>query len=105
MRTRVTVVCLYVCYQSPGSFSHLYDKLDLPTCSSLAFLGFQQTDFDKTVLFKRQSAFHGYFDVNSSVYYLWSVTPACAILFLPAQQIRSIDIMNGLSHSVGVWPM
>ena len=40
-------VCLFVCYQFPG-FSHLYDKLYLPACSSLVFLGFQLTDFDKT---------------------------------------------------------
>ena len=46
-------VCLFVCYQSPGFFSRLYDKLDLPACSSLVFLGFQLTDFDKTVLFGR----------------------------------------------------
>ena len=42
MRTRVTVlclfVCLFVCYQSPGFFSRLYDKLDIPACSSLVFL-------------------------------------------------------------------
>ena len=44
-------VCLSVCYQSPGSFSRLYDKLDLPACSSLVFLGFQLTDFNKTVSF------------------------------------------------------
>ena len=46
-------VCLFVCYQSPGFFSRLYDKLDLPARSSLVFLGFQLTDFDKTVLFGR----------------------------------------------------
>ena len=46
-------VCLSVCYQSPGFFSRLYDKLDLPACSSLVFLGFQLTDFDKTVSFGR----------------------------------------------------
>ena len=44
---------LSVCYQSPGSFSRLYDKLDLPACYSLVFLGFQVTDFDKTVSFGR----------------------------------------------------
>ena len=47
------LVCLSVCYQSPGFFSHLYDKIDLPACSSLVFLGFQLTDFDKTVSFGR----------------------------------------------------
>ena len=45
--------CLFVCYQSPGFFSRLYDKLDIPACSSLVFLGFQLTDFDKTVSFGR----------------------------------------------------
>ena len=40
-------VCLFVCYQSPGFFSRLNDKLDIPACSSLVFLGFQLTDFDK----------------------------------------------------------
>ena len=39
MRTRVTVlclsVCLFVCHQSPGFYSRLYDKLDIPACSSL----------------------------------------------------------------------
>ena len=44
---------LSVCYQSPGFFSRLHDKLDLPACSSLVFLGFQLTDFDKTVSFGR----------------------------------------------------
>ena len=70
MRTRVTVlslsVCLSVCYQSPGFFSRLYDKLDIPACSSLVFLGFQLTDFDKTVLFGFFSAFHGYLVVSST---------------------------------------
>ena len=46
-------VCLFVCYQSPGFFSRLHDKLDLPACSSLVFLDFQLTDFDKTVMFGR----------------------------------------------------
>ena len=74
MRTRVTVlfVCLSVTSLSHGLLSHLYDKLDLPTSSSLLFLRFQLTDFDKSVSFKRQSAF-----VVSSRYerlcilYLW----------------------------------
>ena len=65
MRTRVTVLCLFVCYQSPGFFVRLYDKLYLPACSSLVFLGFQLTEFAKTVSFERWSAFHGYF-VDSS---------------------------------------
>ena len=45
--------CLFVCYQSPGFFSRSYDKLDIPACSSLVFLGFQLTDLDKTVSFGR----------------------------------------------------
>ena len=40
-------------------------KLHLPACSSLVFLGFQLTDFDKTVSFGRYSAYHGYFVVSS----------------------------------------
>ena len=94
-------VCLFVCYQSPGFFSRLYDKLDIPACSSLVFLGFQLTDFDKTVSFERYSAFHGYFVVSSpderlrillvATTVTWSDTPACAVLhvFLPTQQVRS----------------
>ena len=50
MRTRITVLCLFVCHQSAGTFSHLYDKLYLSVCSSL---GFQLTDFNKTVYFGR----------------------------------------------------
>ena len=46
-------VCLSVCYQSPAFFSRLYDKLYLPACSSLDFLGFQLSEFDKTVSFGR----------------------------------------------------
>ena len=70
MRTRVIVLCLFVylfvCYQSPGFFSRLYEKLDIPACSSLIFLGFQLTDFDKTVSFVFFfGAFHGYFVVSS----------------------------------------
>ena len=66
MRTRVTVLRLSVCYQSPGFFSRLYyDKLDIPACSLLLFLGFQLTDFDKTVSFGFFGAFHGYFVVSS----------------------------------------
>ena len=47
------LVCLSVCYQSAGLFSSLYDKLDLPTSSSPGFLGFQLSEFDKTVSFER----------------------------------------------------
>ena len=43
-------VRLSVC-QSPGFFSHLYDKSDIFACSSLVFLGFQLIHFDKTVSF------------------------------------------------------
>ena len=56
--------CLSVCYQSPSFFSSLYDKVYLPACFSLDFLGFQLTDFDKTLSFGRYSAFHGYFVVS-----------------------------------------
>ena len=93
-------VCLFVCYQSPGFFSRLYDKLDIPACSSLVFLGFQLTDFDKTVSLIHFGAFHGYFVVSSpyerfcillmAVTVTWSDTPASAVLFLPTQQVRSI---------------
>ena len=104
MCTRVTVLCLFVClsvcYQSPGFFSRLYDKLDIPACSLLVFLGFQLTDFDKTVSFSFFGAFHGYFVVSSpyerfhillvATTVTWSDTPACAVLFLLTQQVRSI---------------
>ena len=69
MHTRVTVlglfVCLSVCYQSPGFYSRLYDKLDIPACCSLVFLGFKLSDFDKTVSFVFIGAFHCYFVVSS----------------------------------------
>ena len=97
MRMRVTVLCLSVCYQSPGFFSRFYDKLDIPACSSLVFLGL---DFDKTVSFGFFGAFHGYFVVPSpyerfrillvAITVTWSDTPACAVLFLPTQIVRSI---------------
>ena len=104
MRTRVTVLCLFVClsvyYQSPGFYSRLYDKFDIPACSSLVFLGFQLSDFDKTVSFGFFGAFHGYFVVFSpyerfrillvAITVTWSDTPACVVLFLPTQQVRSI---------------
>ena len=112
------LVCLFVCYQSPGFFSRLYDKLDIPSRYSLVFLGFQLTDFDKTVSFSFFGAFHGYFVVSSpyerfrilfvAITVTWSDTPACAVLFLPTQQVRSIadrECMNGaaaLSLSAGV---
>ena len=86
--------------QPLGFFSRLYDKLDIPACSSLVFLGFQLTDFDKTVSFVLFGAFHGYFLVSSpyerfrillvAVTVTWSDTPASAVLFLPTQQVRSI---------------
>ena len=74
-------VCLFVClsvwYQSPGFYSCLYDKFDIPACSSLVFLGFQLSDFDKTVSFGFFNAFHCYFVVSSPyerfriLLYLW----------------------------------
>ena len=113
MRTRVTVLCLFVCYQSPGFFSRLYDKLDIPACSSLVFLGFQLTDFDKTVSFVFFGVFHGYFVVSSpyerfrillvAITVTWSDTPACALLFLPTQQVRSIADREWRCHSGSVW--
>ena len=39
--------------------------IDLPACFLLVFLGLQLTDFNKTVSFGRQSAFHDYFGVSS----------------------------------------
>ena len=90
-------VCLSVCYQSPGFYSRLYDKLDIP---ALVFLGFQLTDFDKTVSFVFFGAFRGYIVVSSpyerfrillvATTVTWSDTSACAVLFLPTQQVRSI---------------
>ena len=56
---------LFVCYQYPGSFLRLYDKLVLPVCPLLVFQGFQLTDFDKSVSFGRYSTFHGDFVVSS----------------------------------------
>ena len=106
------LVCLFVCYQSPGFFSRLYDKLDIPSRSSLVFLGFQLTGFDKTVSFSFFGAFHGYFVAYERFRILFvancHVARECAVLFLPTQQIRSIadrECMNGaaaLSLSVGV---
>ena len=102
MRMRVTVLCLFVSvgYQSPGFYSRLYDKLDIPACSSLVFLSFQLSDFDKTVSFGFFGAFHSYFVVSSpyerfrilvvAITVTWSDMPACALLFLPTQQVRSI---------------
>ena len=117
MRTRVTVlclsvclsVCLFVCYQSPGFFSRLYDKLDIPACSSLVFLGFQLTDFDKTVSFGRYSAFHGYFVVSSpyerfrillvATTVTWSDTPAPHVQYYFCQ----LSKFDRSLCSVGVW--
>ena len=99
MRTRVTVLSLSVCYQSPAFFSRLYDKLYLPACSSLDFLDFQLSEFDETVSF--ESAFHGYFVASSpderlrillvAITVTWIVTPT--VPFLPTEQIRSV--VNG----------
>ena len=38
-------VCLFACYQSPGFYSRLYNKLEIPAGSSLVFLGFQLSHF------------------------------------------------------------
>ena len=56
----------FVCYKSPVCFFLLTKILlyvYLATSFSLVFLGFQLTDFDKTVSFGRYSVFHGYFVV------------------------------------------
>ena len=102
-------VCLSVCYRSPGFYSRLYDKLDIPACSSLVFLGFLLSDFDKTVSFGSVGAFHGYFVVSSpyerfrilfvAITITWSDTPACAVLFLPTQQVQSIANREWRCHS------
>ena len=52
------VIVLSLLYQSPSSFSCLYDKLYLPACSLLVFLGFQLTDFENCFVY-------GYFVVSS----------------------------------------
>ena len=102
MRTMVTVLCLSVCYQSPGFFSRLYDKLDIPVCSSLDFLGFQLTEFDKTVSFEKLSAFHNYFVVSSP--YEWlrillvAVTVTWSVVSRPQYhfcQLNKFDRYNG----------
>ena len=92
MRTRVTVLCLLVClsacYQSPGFFSRLYEKLDIPACSSLVLLGFKQISIKLFRSFLFFGAFHGYFVVSSpynrtpyttcgyNLTVTWSDTPA-----------------------------
>ena len=98
MRTRVTVLCLFVCYQSPGFYSRLYDKLDIPACSSLVFLGFQLTDFDKTVSFGFFGAFHGYF-VVSSPYERFRILLACHVTF-PRVFVRRYTALDTLSPSI-----
>ena len=59
---------------------------------------------------------HGYFVVSSpyerfrntillvAITVTWSDTPACAVLFLPTQQVRSIADREWCYRSVGVWP-
>ena len=61
MRTRVTVLCLSVCLSVCLFVTSLLVSFHvcmtnysyLPACSSLVFLGFQLTEFDKTVSFER----------------------------------------------------
>ena len=77
------------------------------------FLGFQLTDFDKTVMFVFfLGAFYGYFVVSSpyerfrillvAITVTWSDTPACAVLILLTQQVRSIaDRESGRCRSAG----
>ena len=79
MRTRVTVLTLFVCVFVCSKFAafkwSLYNKMELLACLSPVFLDFQLTDLSKMPSFLRKSAFHGYFVVynpqNGSVYYLW----------------------------------
>ena len=55
-------VCLSVCYQSSSFFSSLYTYLHV----FARFLGFELTDFDKTVFFFwRESTFNVYFVVST----------------------------------------
>ena len=94
-------VCLHVCYQSPGFYSRLYMEIR-HTCLFFAsfFQDFQLSDFDKTVSFVFFGAFRGYFVVSSpyerfrilfvAITVTWSDKPACAVIFLPTQQVRSI---------------
>ena len=66
MRTRVTVlrlfVCLFVCnlsvcllYQSPGFYSRLYDKFDIPACSSLVLSMGRRARFQSWAMGQGQS--------------------------------------------------
>ena len=69
MRTRVTVltlfvcVCVFVCSKSAAFKWSLYNKMDLLAYFSQVFLDFQLTDLSKMPSFLRKSAFHGYFVV------------------------------------------
>ena len=67
MRTRVTVLTLFVCVFVCSKFAafkwKLYNKVDLLACFSSLFLDFQLTDLSKMPSFQRKSAFHDYFVV------------------------------------------
>ena len=70
MRTRVTVLTLFVCVclfvpsllPSNGAYIQQSGPI-LLACFSPAFLDFQLTDLSKMPSFQRKSAFHGYFVV------------------------------------------
>ena len=70
MCTRVTVLCLSVCYRSPRFCFYVNIKLYLPAYSLLVFLRFQLSDFDKTVSFGRYCACHGFLLVTREVLYI-----------------------------------
>ena len=76
MHEGYTVLCLSV---TDLLFFFFTFKFYLRACSLLVLLGFQVTDFDKTVSFGRYSTFQGSFvvSVHGSVYYLWHV--GCSI--------------------------
>ena len=101
MRTRITVVCLSVCYQSPGSFSRVYHKLDIPVYST----SFSRFPTDCKTFHSGDRAVCTlilWFPVimNGSVYYFWFLT--VTMLFLPTQQIQSIVmIVDGVASGPG----
>jgi hypothetical protein len=66
MRTSVTVVCVSAVYMYKALKSIVlqFEFTGISAGFTLRFQGFQLTDFDKKPLFKRYSAFHGYFVVS-----------------------------------------
>ena len=55
MRTRVTVVCLFVCYQSTDCLRDLHIKMNILAGFTLDVEDFQLRDFFKTLSFKTYS--------------------------------------------------